>query len=231
MLARIAALSLVFAGTVSGSMAGSLDGAIAAANGAARAISAIDLLGARSPGARAAGAISTKSRRLDMPPEDRHAAAAVAAPLPAAILPPDEAPVFVASQMPDDPASTPTGTEALASASTDRASMEVAPSRPVGGSGGGGGGGAFIGGGGGGTGGTGGNTGAGPGGGNGGDNGQVPPAPPGTPTPSQPTSQPTSPVPEPGSWALLLVAFGALGMRLRRQRAAADRRTGVEEIA
>ncbi|WP_354310406.1 PEP-CTERM sorting domain-containing protein [Sphingomonas trueperi] len=40
--------------------------------------------------------------------------------------------------------------------------------------------------------------------------------------PSRPTAQPISPVPEPGSWALLLVAFGALGVRLRLRRSSAD---------
>lgn len=78
---------------------------------------------------------------------------------------------------------------------------------PPGGSGGGGGGGGIIGGGGGGViggGGGGGAIGGGPGGGDGGP----PPGPPPV----------TSPVPEPSTWALMMIGFGGIGWSLRRKR-------------
>jgi hypothetical protein len=62
--------------------------------------------------------------------------------------------------------------------------------------------------------------GGGPGGGGGGPGGGGGGPPPPPPPPPPPTPTPFSAVPEPGTWAMMLLGFGMIGLTLRRRRAA-----------
>ena len=122
---------------------------------------------------------------------------------------------MLASQAPEDPTIPVTAAQALAGAADAVSPMAGARGGASGGIRGGGGA-------------------IGSGGGDIGGGNPVAPQTPTTTTPPVPPISPISPispVPEPSSWALLLVAFGALGARLRLRRTSADRRAGVEQSA
>jgi len=94
LLMRASALTLVLFVATSGSVTVPVYEAVAA--GRAAGSSAIAVLGARSPGARGAGAISTKLRRSDEVAQKLATATAVAAvPLPAAAQLPADTPASV----------------------------------------------------------------------------------------------------------------------------------------
>lgn len=154
------------------------------------AADAVTLLAERSPGLRAAGAISTKGKRAHTPE---------AAPIPAATalenvvgpksfdLTAEEAPMPAAAPLPADlfpetltmlPSASPVGPLFGGGGGSPAGSSVV----PFGGSGGGGGG----------------NTGGG---------GNPPPPPP-----------PPSPVPEPMAWAMMIAGFALIGSTLRGRR-------------
>jgi hypothetical protein len=163
------------------------------------------LLDARSPGERTEAAIHSKSIKAAAP---RHRVkslvkapkagdvAAQTPQTPAAPVPslPQEAPIVSSSDAAFE--------EAVSALETVPVTVQQAALLPpAGGSGGAGGGGLIF---------------APPGGGGGG--GSIGNPPPDAPTGTPPATSPVSPVPEPGTWLMMLLGFGFIGFSMRRHR-------------